>query len=1489
MLVAMVAAAAQKPKTVEFSPDALPDALLEQMNSQTQDGDRRKENEKSVKALRAVYGKMGEGTQERVAALFTYAVKAKLKGNPDLRAMADAVTAYAADANLEGWLQAAELLKKRAAKAKALNEWVDFSLGLQQERLLYRSNSCQWNFAAGTPFRIVVEDGMVEVLFDSPADLRYASAKDAYVIHSTTGRFDYKNLLWHGRGGRIDWSRTGLVGEACWADLASYDAEVKFPKFAADSVLFTNTHYFSTPIAGRVEDALSSQMEPDKYAYPRFRSYQRDFEIRDILPDVDYSGSFMMNGNKFITANTKHPAQLVFRRGGKPQLRVTSQKFTITADRAVGENAEVALYLGADDSISNTGVTVRYLPARRTAHIINDAKRNFYSPFVDSYHELDIYCEEINWQADNNTVEFGNLGSSGTASMVEMESSNYYTYRKYREIQGIDAVSPVRRVYEYAEANSYGFSAKSFSNSIGLDMSQTLLMIHNLSKHGLVQYNERTGMVAVKEKLEDYVKAFGKSKGFDYDAITLQSSTRGTNARMSLDSNRIEMLGVSQLVVSDSQQVKVYPRGGRVSVGKNRNLRFSGRIDVGKFIMYVTDCDFSYERFGFDMPHVDSVFFYVPEFGNPDSAHIVYTPLYNLVGTLSVDQPDNHCGLVKNKAYPIFESRENSYVYYDKANIQQGQYAKERFYYTLHPFTIQSLVDFKTDDLQFNGVLTSAGIFPDIAEPLKVQRDYYLGFQVETPAGGYPAYGGKGHYSHQIRLDHNGLRGTGELTYLASRSTSKDYLFLPDSMLTTADTFCVKQEQGFPDIRNGRVAQRWMPYADSMSVASLKQGRPFRMYQDDATLRGRVTLQPKGASASGTATVKDGTLASSLFVLAPRQMDAAVTEFTLRSTTFGSVAFSAKGVTSSVDFDKRQGHFGTVGGPVRTELQMVQYEAWADRFDWEMDRKELALLNSQRPNSEGLSQMDLAERAKRVDDMPGVRFRSTDAAQQGLAWNALRPVYRYDLGDLSAEGVYAVAVGDAAIAPNADTLHISKGGQMRVLNQASLVCDREHAWHRIFDADLIVGGARTLSGKGYIDYVDDTRKPQRLFLNKVEVDGRGVTVAEGEVASEAQFRLSSAFGFAGKVKVEGNQRWLRFEGGVRLVQPCIPAEQLGLLAYADYTDPEHVHVVVPELPTDWKGHRLTASILMSAKSLQPHAAFLTNEKAADNELLSAHGVLTYLGDKKQYMIGSVEKVSDPDGVVEPYLALSTDGCTVEGEGTVDLTLKRTQATFYGYGTAEVGIRDPQNDYLNTVFGVGFPIDKGLVESMAQNIKDDLRPQSMAGSTNAEMRHALMHELGKDKGAAAYALFSATGKMEKLPDAMKQTLLFDNIRWQYLPAMGLFYEGKAGLVAVGDKVVATEVKVKAQVYVRNGSQQMVFYVQVAADHWYFFRYDLGSQELTLYSSVGTWEDQVKSIPLDQRKIAKEGLGTFRYFVGNNSSEVKAYLNWFEKTAHPDDGF
>ena len=133
----------------------------------------------------------------------------------------------------------------------------------------------------------------------------------------------------------------------------------------------------------------------------------------------------------------------------------------------------------------------------------------------------------------------------------------------------------------------------------------------------------------------------------------------------------------------------------------------------------------------------------------------------DLGGDLYIDDPNNKSGLKNFPKYPIFSSTKDAYVYYDDPSIFNGVYDRDKFYFYLYPFTIDSLDNFKTELLQFEGYLASAGIFPDIEDTLRVQRDYSLGFETTTPESGFDTYGGKGTYFADVRLSNEGLRGKG--------------------------------------------------------------------------------------------------------------------------------------------------------------------------------------------------------------------------------------------------------------------------------------------------------------------------------------------------------------------------------------------------------------------------------------------------------------------------------------------------------------------------------------------------------------------------------------------------------------------------------------------------------------------------------------------------------------------------------------------------------
>lgn len=1471
---------AQKGRIAEFTTEGLPMEMLEYLNQATSDKEKKSENSKLINAFTSTYKMMSSEEQSRLTAISNVVLKLKVRQLPDVSNFISTVNKMKSageSENFDQWLSCIEFIQGRNKKVKDFTDFVEFTDGLVSSRTLHASRSCTWQMQSGCKYRMKIENGEIKIVVDSPIELYYSSDKDNGTIYGTKGEYYYFDNTWKGNGGRLNWDRTGIPTTACWANLSKYEAVTKFPKFVADSVQFTNTNYFSQPIYGRVEEALSAKMEPEKYTFPKFRSYQKDFMMKDVLPGVDYRGSFMMNGSKFITSDTKNPATLIFYRQGQPFITVNSVKFTITSNRIVSENAAVKIYIDGD-SISNNGITVRYLAGEKQVNLINDSKRNYYSPYSNSYHNLDMYCESITWKMAEDKLDFAMLGASGDQSFSTFESNSYYSEQKFREIQGIDQVSPVIRVYRYMQMRdmTYDFFMDEFAKAIKMDIMQAKSMIHTLAKSGLVSYNEAQGKVYVNDKLVDYAKASAKSKDYDYDALILQSSSKNNNAELDLSTNSLNVHGVEKFVLSDSQQVAIYPNQGELTVRKNRDIDFNGRINAGRFIFYATGATFKYDAFKVDLPQVDSMIFYVTKFNNPQEEHIVYTPLHNLTGFLQIDQSDNHSGLKKvTEQYPIFTSQKDSYVYYDRKDIHNGAYVRDKFYYTIRPFVVKNMVKFVTDSLSFNGVLTSAGIFPDIEEPLKVQPDYSLGFVRKSPRTGYPAYGGKGKFTNRIDLSYRGLRAQGQVEYLTSVIESKTIYFMPDSMVSVSDTFYVKEQGSFPDIRNSRAMQRWYPYADSMRVSQMQNGPQFKMYHNDALLAGHTVLKPEGAYASGAITIKEGTLESLRFALQPKDMYSNVTAFTLRSDVYNNTAFYATDMKSHVDYTKRRADFVANAELGRTQLPLLQYAAYVDKFSWEMDRKELDLINSKSESSQGLEGLTLRERFAHKEQ-PGALFVSTNPTKDSLNFHAVRSTYLYNAGQLTCRQVFTVNSADAVIAPGGDTLHIRQGGTIDLMKHSQILASRENRYHLIYDADVVLDGARKYSGKGYIDYVDVDNKKQRIYLSSIAPDNRGVSVGDGFIPDSADFTLNSAFGFAGNVRVEADKEHYYFDGGVRLLHKCPTNAELGLLAYSSYLDPKQILVSVPEIPTDWKGNRITASMLFNKLDMKPYAAFLTQERAADNELMGAYGYVTYDNDNHQYMIASAEKIQDPENVVDKYLTLNTETCEMTAEGPINFNVKQNYVNIFNYGTATLGGAKEGDLEMQSIFGFTFPIDEKVLGTMAQLIGDDLR-LSPSQPGNEATRRAMIYYMGAEQGAEAYSNYVSTGFYDKMPKEFESTILIEGLDWQYDPVLGYRYDGVASLSMIGKKQLHLATRVKAQLHRKGNGVYLVLYIQVASDHWYYFNYEFNSQQMLIQSSVGEWVDMIKALPADKRHVSgKSDQGDYRYRISPSRSEVPNFL-------------
>ena len=78
--------------------------------------------------------------------------------------------------------------------------------------------------------------------------------------------------------------------------------------------------------------------------------------------------------------------------------------------------------------------------------------------------------------------------------------------------------------------------------------------------------------------------------------------------------------------------------------------------------------------------------------------------------------------------------------------------------------------------------------------------DYSFGFSRNTPVDGFKIYNQLANYDNEIRLSHEGLKGTGTIEFFTSTAISEDITFFPDSVSAIAHTYLNEKRESDPEI-----------------------------------------------------------------------------------------------------------------------------------------------------------------------------------------------------------------------------------------------------------------------------------------------------------------------------------------------------------------------------------------------------------------------------------------------------------------------------------------------------------------------------------------------------------------------------------------------------------------------------------------------------------------------------------------------------------------
>ncbi len=1347
-------------------------------------------------------------------------------------------------------------------------KFVEFSNGFFIERALNITPAKTWRVET-SDYKLNYEDNKPSVTFPVTTLKGYIRG-DTIAIKQTAGQYFPLESKWIGKSGRVDWGRVGLDPNKVYCTFKDYTISTSNFNYTIDTVTFVNGEYFKQPLKGKLTDKMQSSADTINMTYPRFESYDAGMTIKDLAPNVSYTGGFSLHGSKVLGYGTaeERAALTFYARDGKTKLLTArSQSMTIRRGEELGaDKSEVSIYFGTD-SIYHPQLTLVYKIAKREMRLLRGETGIGQAKFTDSYHNDEFQTDAIFWNLDSSVLNLKILSGVGKKPGV-YESTNYFNKELLRKTQGLASYEPLSILKRMSEKNqSRDINATDFARTLDPNMKEGEVksLLYDLLASGFILYNEDLGVITVKDKAINYVLA--KARKIDYDIITIKSAPQSGNDNIDLKSSNINLKGVFEVPISDTAYVYFRPKANAISLQKDRNMLFDGLVFAGRMDLQGEKFHFQYAPFTIDLNKVDTMRINIPDSGKIDKyGDPVLKPMKSKVegikGLLEIDAPINKSGRTRLPQFPKLYSREKSYIYYDDPAVAKGAYGRKNFFFELEPFRLDSLNNFSPDIISWQGRLVSGGIFPDLKDSVHLQSDASLGFKSETPPGGYDLYKGKGKYYGKFELNYSGLQGDGRITHSTADFTTHDVKLYPDSMLGSTDTFrLAKTFEGVktPTVVGTQDQIFWKPVADSMYISMNNKDRPFAMYDDTLTsFRGKLLLTGKGLRGNGTLDWDQATLTSKDISLRTMALSADTSSLNIK-TTGDRVSFKTPNVNAKVDFETRIGDFVANQKDIPTDFTYNQYNTAINQFKWFMDQK---ILDFKVPTN-GASAF----------------FNSTRPDQKGLKFLGRRATYNLVTSVLRIEQVQEIKVADALVSPDSGVVIIEGEAKMHQLRNAVILADTFNRFHRFDSCVVDIFSKEELKAIGNYHYVTKDIAETISFgdiSTKKTTEGKNrkahdlwSLVAKTNIDEKQQFVLYPNVTFNGEASILASERVITFKGFAHIGLTNPKATTSAFFINQDVT-PQTLALKYDESTKDKNSNKLSAGIQISPLPDAPaiYTTLLSPKK--DNKDISIFKTTGIVGQLPtgEYVFGNEKRIRD-NVKTGNLLTYDDKKGTVKAEGKFEL------GTNFGViKTAAAGSADVRLDSGKYRINLDLAIDAQMGDKMQDRFEfymtGDNADQPDLTYDKDKQKKAVYSLADEDDDKKLLSDFEQTSQFIKRPKAIKHNLVFTDVNFVFDPDdISLRSVGKIGVAMIGKKVINKKLEGYIEVQYKGGNDVFTIYLQTGTKGWIYFEYHPGA--LGILSSYDDINNNLKALAPDKRKIKGDGKAFYMYTAASALSK------------------
>ena len=1270
---------------------------------------------------------------------------------------------------------------------------------------------------------------------------------DSLSVFNTKGYYLMETHVWKGFGGKIDWTRGGYGPDEVFAILKNYEINMEGNKYTADSVTFYQKDFFKAPLLGSIEDVALATSTPEGIRYPKFYSYRKDLDISEFAAEVEYVGGFSQQGSKVIAyGDGSELATFTFFYKNKPFIILRGREFVVTDDRIVTDKAALEINLDTG-SVFHPQVIFNYVKSDKKVLCSRGDIGVSQAPFTDTYHRIELKADKMEWIMGQPKIDFRTILKDGS---VLLYSENYFKEFDYEKLQGMQAENPLSKIKQFCEqTGKRKFHLDEYIAWRRSKREYVRFQIVQLTDEGYLMLDSETDTIVVNDKLFNAVNAhMGRT---DYDVIFFESIIeKRANATIDLESYSMNLEGVGRFFFSDSQYVYVVPTEQQVTILRNRELVFDGKVRAGRFEFFGQRMRFNYNSFTVDMDDIDSMRFFFPD--SEGSLRRINSVLQDITGTLFIDNPSNKSGRKNFPEYPIFKATKGSKVYYDYPYIYNGVYDRERFYFATDPFIIDSLDNFTKEGLRFGGNFVSADIFPDFKEELTVQEDYSLGFKKVIDM---PTYQGTGQARVNISLSNQGLLGKGEVEFATLKNQSQDIVFFPDSMNAISESFMVPESANYPKVEGINVITHWEPYNDKFVQRSTDA--PILMF-GDVKLKGEYIHRQKGSEGDGNLDFNDADIQSNNMHFDNKRMWADTSTLTIRSIDTNKFAFRAVNVKSDVDFTKRFGDFKSNVNGANSEFPYNQYKSSLNEFKWDIKKKQLKF--------------------NTPEDRPieSTYFVSTHPDQDSLKFSSRKALYDLNTFTLYANEVPHIDVADSRVLPDSGKVVIRADAAMDPLLHSRIIMDTVNKWHEFYECNTTIFGRLNMGANGFYDYISKDGKKNTINAHEIKVDYVAKTaLAYAHVYDTMHFTMTTRFEFKGDMTLKGSYRGAKFDGYVHPVQALTrPSSGWWRENRSFVPDSVLFHI---EDPYNEDKKPMKLGMWITLDSIHTYPSFFTlGRNYSDSAIVKVREGIVYFNEADETFYAGDSLKLKAGAVKGNIISLNDKTGVVHAEGKTDLGVNTGFVKMNTAGNATFLHKD-SSMMLDLMMLLDFPLPQENVKFMTDKMIENGIGLNATYNNRPMVKNALAELLEEKEYTAAMEEIKLGGipiskNLEGLLFISEIKLVWDQNRKAYVS------EGPIGITSVGNTKFEKKVEGKMMIERKRSGDEITLYFQTDDNHWYFINYLRNN--LYIYSSESEFNNLVRE---KYSEVSKDG---YTLKLASPRAKIK-FLNSFEPAKKGDE--